>query len=144
MVQDKFVARLKPHIEVISVCPEVEIVLGIPRAPVRIICSGDDFTVLPRAPFALCLYGRSFKSSPATRIYFLPAASTVAPSEESVQSDRKATNAFPGCVNDIVGKRSSRTRNPDARYVRDHRRTGPGQTQIHNAVDALIEVASPP
>ena len=46
MVQDKFVARLKPHIEVISVCPEVEIGLGIPRAPVRIICSGDELKLI--------------------------------------------------------------------------------------------------
>jgi uncharacterized protein YbbK (DUF523 family) len=46
IVQDKFVARLKPHIEVISVCPEVEIGLGIPRAPVRIICSGDELKLI--------------------------------------------------------------------------------------------------
>jgi 2-thiouracil desulfurase len=31
IVQDKLVARLKPYIEVISVCPEVEIGLGIPQ-----------------------------------------------------------------------------------------------------------------
>jgi uncharacterized protein YbgA (DUF1722 family)/uncharacterized protein YbbK (DUF523 family) len=46
IIQDKFVARLKPHIEVISVCPEVEIGLGIPRAPVRIICSGDELKLI--------------------------------------------------------------------------------------------------
>lgn len=49
MVQDKFVARLKPHIEVISVCPEVEIGLGIPRAPVRIIRSGDELKLIQPA-----------------------------------------------------------------------------------------------
>jgi uncharacterized protein YbbK (DUF523 family) len=46
IVHDKFVARLKPHIEVISVCPEVEIGMGIPRAPVRIICSGDELKLI--------------------------------------------------------------------------------------------------
>jgi uncharacterized protein YbgA (DUF1722 family)/uncharacterized protein YbbK (DUF523 family) len=46
IVQDKFVARLKPHIEVISVCPEVEIGLGIPRAPVRIICAGGELKLI--------------------------------------------------------------------------------------------------
>ena len=49
IIQDKFVARLKPHIEVISVCPEVEIGLGIPRAPVRIICSGDELKLIQPA-----------------------------------------------------------------------------------------------
>ena len=46
MVQDKFVACLKPYIEVISVCPEVEIELGVPRAPVRIICSGGELKLI--------------------------------------------------------------------------------------------------
>ena len=46
MVQDKFVARLRPHIEVISVRPEVEIGFGIPRAPMRIICSGNEWKLI--------------------------------------------------------------------------------------------------
>jgi len=41
IVQDKFVARLEPHVEFLCVCPEVEIGLGIPRAPVRIVSSED-------------------------------------------------------------------------------------------------------
>ena len=45
-MQDKFVARLRPHIEVISVRPEVEIGLGIPRAPMRIICSGNEWKLI--------------------------------------------------------------------------------------------------
>lgn len=46
VVHDKFAARLTPHIEIISVCPEVEIGLGIPRAPVRIICCGDELKLI--------------------------------------------------------------------------------------------------
>ena len=41
-----FVARLGPHVEFISVCPEVEIGLGTPRAPVRIVSSGDSFKLI--------------------------------------------------------------------------------------------------
>jgi uncharacterized protein YbgA (DUF1722 family)/uncharacterized protein YbbK (DUF523 family) len=46
IVQDKFVTCLKPHVEFISVCPEVEIGLGTPRAPVRIVSSGDSFKLI--------------------------------------------------------------------------------------------------
>ena len=46
VVQDKFVTRLGPHVEFVPVCPEVEIGLGTPRAPVRIISSGDGFRLI--------------------------------------------------------------------------------------------------
>jgi uncharacterized protein YbgA (DUF1722 family)/uncharacterized protein YbbK (DUF523 family) len=46
IVQDKFVTRLEPHVEFVCVCPEVEIGLGTPRAPVRIVSSGDDFKLI--------------------------------------------------------------------------------------------------
>jgi uncharacterized protein YbgA (DUF1722 family)/uncharacterized protein YbbK (DUF523 family) len=46
VVQDKFVRRLEPHVEFICVCPEVEIGLGTPRAPVRIISSGPSFKLI--------------------------------------------------------------------------------------------------
>ena len=46
IVQDKFVESLGPHVEFISVCPEVEIGLGTPRAPVRIVSSGDSFKLI--------------------------------------------------------------------------------------------------
>ena len=36
-------ARLEPHVEFVCVCPEVEIGLGTPRAPVRIVCLGREF-----------------------------------------------------------------------------------------------------
>jgi uncharacterized protein YbgA (DUF1722 family)/uncharacterized protein YbbK (DUF523 family) len=46
IVQDKFVARLKPLVEFVCVCPEVEIGLGTPRPPVRIVSSGDGFRMI--------------------------------------------------------------------------------------------------
>jgi uncharacterized protein YbgA (DUF1722 family)/uncharacterized protein YbbK (DUF523 family) len=46
IVQDKFVARLEPHVEFVCVCPEVEIGLGTPRAPVRIVSSGNSFKMI--------------------------------------------------------------------------------------------------
>ena len=39
VLQDKFVSRLNDHIDFIPVCPEVEIGLGTPRPPVRLISS---------------------------------------------------------------------------------------------------------
>jgi uncharacterized protein YbgA (DUF1722 family)/uncharacterized protein YbbK (DUF523 family) len=46
IVQDKFVARLALHVEFLCVCPEVEIGLGTPRGPVRIVSSGDTFKLI--------------------------------------------------------------------------------------------------
>lgn len=46
IVRDKLVARLEPHVEFVCVCPEVEIGLGIPRAPVRIVSSGDSLKLI--------------------------------------------------------------------------------------------------
>ena len=46
IVQDKFVAHLEPHVEFVCVCPEVEIGLGTPRAPVRIVSSEDSFKLI--------------------------------------------------------------------------------------------------
>jgi len=46
IVQDKFVARLDPHVEFICVCPEVEIGLGTPRPPIRIVTSGKNFKLI--------------------------------------------------------------------------------------------------
>jgi uncharacterized protein YbgA (DUF1722 family)/uncharacterized protein YbbK (DUF523 family) len=46
IVQDKFVPRLDPHVEFICVCPEVEIGLGTPRPPIRIVTSGKSFKLI--------------------------------------------------------------------------------------------------
>jgi len=37
MIQDAIVESLRPWVEWIPVCPEVEIGLGVPRAPVRLV-----------------------------------------------------------------------------------------------------------
>ena len=42
MITDSFVAALKPYVRFFPVCPEVEIGLGVPRPPIRIILSGKD------------------------------------------------------------------------------------------------------
>lgn len=36
-IRDEFVRALKPHVTFIPVCPEVEVGLGVPREPVRIV-----------------------------------------------------------------------------------------------------------
>jgi uncharacterized protein YbgA (DUF1722 family)/uncharacterized protein YbbK (DUF523 family) len=46
MVQDRFVARIEPHVEFICVCPEVEIGLGTPRAALRVTSSGGAFQLI--------------------------------------------------------------------------------------------------
>jgi len=37
IIPDGFIDKLRPHVEFITVCPEVEIGLGTPRAPIRIV-----------------------------------------------------------------------------------------------------------
>lgn len=37
MIPDAFVRKLKPYVDFIPVCPEVEIGLGVPRKPVRVV-----------------------------------------------------------------------------------------------------------
>ena len=37
IVASEFVERLKPHVNFVPVCPEVEIGLGVPRSPIRIV-----------------------------------------------------------------------------------------------------------
>lgn len=41
IIPDKFVQRLKEHVNYITVCPEVEINLGIPRDPVRLVSENE-------------------------------------------------------------------------------------------------------
>ena len=63
IVQDKFVTRLEPHVEFICVCPEVEIGLGIPRAPVRMVSSGDSLRLIqPSSGLDLSERMRAFSS----------------------------------------------------------------------------------
>lgn len=41
IIMDKFVEGLKPYVNYITVCPEVEIGLGVPRKPIRLIMEDD-------------------------------------------------------------------------------------------------------
>ena len=49
IIASELVKNLKPHVEFITVCPEVEIGLGIPREPVRIIKKGDKLRLIQPA-----------------------------------------------------------------------------------------------
>jgi uncharacterized protein YbgA (DUF1722 family)/uncharacterized protein YbbK (DUF523 family) len=44
--QDRFVAKLGNHVEFISVCPEVEIGLGTPRPPVRLVSAPEGLRMI--------------------------------------------------------------------------------------------------
>ncbi|MGC8838467.1 MAG: 2-thiouracil desulfurase family protein [Anaerolineae bacterium] len=39
-IPDEFVASLRPHVDFVQVCPEVEIGLGVPREPLRVVLAG--------------------------------------------------------------------------------------------------------
>jgi uncharacterized protein YbbK (DUF523 family) len=41
IISSEFVKSLKPFVNLISVCPEVEIGLGVPREPIRIVSKDD-------------------------------------------------------------------------------------------------------
>jgi len=45
-IQNAFIERLKNHVDFITVCPEVEIGLGIPRHPIRIVRQNDSFRLI--------------------------------------------------------------------------------------------------
>jgi uncharacterized protein YbbK (DUF523 family)/uncharacterized protein YbgA (DUF1722 family) len=40
-IRARFLARLEPHVELVTVCPEVAIGLGVPRAPIRLVTIGS-------------------------------------------------------------------------------------------------------
>jgi len=64
IIVDKFVKRLEPHVDFVCVCPEVEIGLGTPRAPVRIVSFGNGFRLIqPSSGLDLSEKMRSFSSS---------------------------------------------------------------------------------
>ena len=46
MISNKYIALLKNHVDFITVCPEVEIGMGTPRDPIRIIENKKDNTIL--------------------------------------------------------------------------------------------------
>ena len=46
IIEDKFVKKLTPHVKFLNVCPEVEIGLGTPREPVRLVFEGDEVKMI--------------------------------------------------------------------------------------------------
>jgi uncharacterized protein YbgA (DUF1722 family)/uncharacterized protein YbbK (DUF523 family) len=63
IVRDSFVPRLEPHVDFVCVCPEVEIGLGTPRAPVRVVSSKDGFRLIqPETGLELTEKMRGFTS----------------------------------------------------------------------------------
>jgi uncharacterized protein YbgA (DUF1722 family)/uncharacterized protein YbbK (DUF523 family) len=45
-IADSFVEQLRAHVEFLPVCPEVEIGLGVPREPVRVVAAGGSMKLL--------------------------------------------------------------------------------------------------
>jgi uncharacterized protein YbgA (DUF1722 family)/uncharacterized protein YbbK (DUF523 family) len=48
-IRARFVPRLAEHVDLIPVCPEVEIGLGVPRPPVRLVAAGDEVKMVQPA-----------------------------------------------------------------------------------------------
>jgi uncharacterized protein YbbK (DUF523 family) len=46
MIASEFVEKLKPYVDFVPVCPEVELGLGVPRDPVRIVLVNGDNRLL--------------------------------------------------------------------------------------------------
>lgn len=46
ILREEIVTRLEPHVEFVSVCPELEIGLGVPRDPVRIVSSNGELRLV--------------------------------------------------------------------------------------------------
>ena len=46
VIPDRFVRELKEHVDFIPVCPEVEIGLGVPRKPIRIVDYGEGLRLI--------------------------------------------------------------------------------------------------
>ena len=48
VIPNRFIEKLKDHVDFIPVCPEVEIGLGVPRDPIRIVDEGGQKLVQPK------------------------------------------------------------------------------------------------
>ncbi len=49
VIPNAFIRRLAAHVTLIPVCPEVEIGLGVPREPIRLVRQGDDVRAIQAA-----------------------------------------------------------------------------------------------
>jgi uncharacterized protein YbgA (DUF1722 family)/uncharacterized protein YbbK (DUF523 family) len=45
IIPDLFIEKLREHVEFVTICPEVEIGLGIPRAPIRIVEESEELNL---------------------------------------------------------------------------------------------------
>ena len=46
IIASEFVEKLKPYVEFVPVCPEVEIGLGVPRSPIRLVSRNGDIKLV--------------------------------------------------------------------------------------------------
>jgi uncharacterized protein YbbK (DUF523 family) len=49
IIVDKFIRSLNSYVEFIPVCPEIEIGLGVPREPIRIVKRGNELRLIQPA-----------------------------------------------------------------------------------------------
>ncbi|NKE69968.1 YbgA family protein [Candidatus Manganitrophus noduliformans] len=64
MIADRFVKRLEPHVTFLPICPEVEIGLGVPRDPIRLVSEDGELHLLqPATGKALSEKMRRFSNS---------------------------------------------------------------------------------
>ncbi len=49
MIDDDFIQKLRPFVEITTRCPEVEIGLGVPRDPIRVVRSGESLRLFQPA-----------------------------------------------------------------------------------------------
>jgi len=112
IIASEFAEKLKPYVNFIPVCPEVEIGLGVPRDPVRIVLvNGEKKLLQPSTGFdftdKMTKFSESFLDSlDAVDGFILKSASPssgfknvkVYPSIERVSSIEKAPGFFGGAV----------------------------------------------
>jgi uncharacterized protein YbgA (DUF1722 family)/uncharacterized protein YbbK (DUF523 family) len=112
IIASEFVERLKPYVNFIPVCPEVEIELGVPRDPVRLVLiNGEKKLLQPATGFdftdKMTKFSESFLNSlEGVDGFILKSASPssgfknvkVYPSTERVSSIEKAPGFFGGAV----------------------------------------------
>ena len=112
IIASEFVEKLKPYVTFVPVCPEVEIGLGIPRDPIRIILVNGEKRLLQPATGLdftekMTIFSESFLNSlNAVDGFILKSGSPssgfknvkVYPSTEKVSSIEKAPGFFGGAV----------------------------------------------
>ena len=54
IIRDKFVDKLKDYVNFITPCPEVEIGLGIPRKPIRLVMEDDKLDLYQPSTGKIC------------------------------------------------------------------------------------------